>query len=47
MNVRYMVELTDEERAQLQELTGSGNARVRRVKRGRFCWLRNRDILTR
>ena len=36
MNVRYMVELTDEERAQLQELTGSGKARVRRVKRAQI-----------
>ena len=36
MNVRYLVELTDEERAQLQELTGRGNARVRRVKRAQI-----------
>ena len=36
MNVRYMVELTDGERAQLQELTGGGDARVRRVKRAQI-----------
>ena len=33
MNIRYVVELTDEQRTQLQELTRSGQARVRRVKR--------------
>ena len=31
-----MVELTDGERQQLQELTGSGNARVRRVERAQI-----------
>ena len=36
MNVRYMVELTDGERTQLQELTGGGDARVRRVKRAQI-----------
>ena len=36
MNIRYIVELRDEERAQLQELTGGGNARVRRVKRAQI-----------
>ena len=35
MNVRYMVELTDGERAQLQGLTG-GDARVRRVERAQI-----------
>ena len=33
MNIRYIVELDEEERMQLQELTGAGKARVRRVKR--------------
>ena len=36
MNIRYIVELRDEERAQLQELTGGGKARVRRVKRAQI-----------
>ena len=36
MNIRYIVELGDEERAQLQELTGGGKARVRRVKRAQI-----------
>ena len=36
MDVRYMVELTDGERAQLQELADSGNAWVRRVKRAQI-----------
>ena len=36
MNIRYIVELGDEERAQLQELTGGGKAGVRRVKRAQI-----------
>ena len=36
MNIRYVVELTDEKRAQLQELTRSGQAQVRRVKRAQI-----------
>lgn len=36
MNIRYIVELDEEERMQLQELTGAGNARVRRVKRAQI-----------
>ena len=36
MNIRYIVELGDEERAGLQELTGGGEARVRRVKRAQI-----------
>ena len=36
MNIRYIVELRDKERAQLQELTGGGKARVRRVKRAQI-----------
>ena len=36
MNVRYRVELTDGERARLQELTRGGDARVRRVKRAQI-----------
>ena len=36
MNIRYIVELRDEERAQLQELTSGGKARVRRVKRAQI-----------
>ena len=36
MNIRYVVELSDEERTQLQELTRSGQARVRRVKRAQI-----------
>ena len=31
-------DLTDEERAQWQELTGRGSARVRRVKRAQILW---------
>ena len=36
MNIRYIVELGDEERAAVQELTGGGEARVRRVKRAQI-----------
>ena len=36
MNIRYIVELGDEERAGLRELTGGGEARVRRVKRAQI-----------
>ena len=36
MNIRYRVELTDGERAQLQELTSGGDTRVRRVKRAQI-----------
>ena len=36
MNIRYIVELDEEERMQLQELTGAGKARVRRVKRAQI-----------
>ncbi len=36
MNIRYVVELTDEERTQLRELTRGGQARVRRVKRAQI-----------
>ena len=36
MNIRYMVELTDGERTRLQESTGGGAARVRRVKRAQI-----------
>ena len=36
MNIRYIVELRDEERVQLQELTGGGKARVRRAKRAQI-----------
>ena len=36
MNIRYVVELSDEERTQLQELTRRGQARVRRVKRAQI-----------
>ena len=34
MNIRYIVELSEEERTRLHELTSGGQARVRRVKRG-------------
>ena len=36
MNIRYIVELSEEERRQLHELTGGGHARVRRVKRAQI-----------
>ena len=36
MNIRYIVELSEEERARLHELTGGGQARVRRVKRAQI-----------
>ena len=36
MNIRYLVELSEEERTQLHELTGGGQARVRRVKRAQI-----------
>ena len=36
MNIRYIVELSEEERTQLHELTGGGHARVRRVKRAQI-----------
>ena len=36
MNIRYVIELADEERTQLQELTRSGQAQVRRVKRAQL-----------
>ena len=36
MHVRYTVELIDGERTRLQELTGGGDARVRRVRRTRI-----------
>ena len=36
MNIRYIVELSEEERTQLHELTGGGRARVRRVKRAQI-----------
>ena len=36
MNIRYIVELSEEERTQLHELTGGGQARVRRVKRAQI-----------
>ena len=35
MNMRYIVDLDEEERT-LQELTGAGTARVRRVKRAQM-----------
>ena len=36
MNIRYIVELSEEERTQLHEFTGGGQARVRRVKRAQI-----------
>ena len=36
MNIRYIVELSEEQRTQLHELTGGGQARVRRVKRAQI-----------
>ena len=36
MNIRYIVELSEEQRMQLQGLTGAGKARVRRVKRAQI-----------
>ena len=36
MNIRYIVELNEEERTRLHELTGGGQARVRRVKRAQI-----------
>ena len=36
MNIQYIVALSDEERTRLQELTRSGQARVRRVKRAQI-----------
>ena len=36
MNIRYIVELSEEERTQLHELTGGGQARVCRVKRAQI-----------
>ena len=36
MHIRYIVELDEEERMQLHELTGAGKARVRRVKRAQI-----------
>ena len=36
MNIRYIVELGDEQRAALQELAGGGKARVRRAKRAQI-----------
>ena len=36
MIVRYIVELSEEERRQLHELTRGGHARVRRVKRAQI-----------
>ena len=36
MNIRYIVELDDAQRMQLQELIGAGKARVRRVKRAQI-----------
>jgi len=36
MNIRYIVELNEEERTRLHELTGGGHARVRRVKRAQI-----------
>ena len=36
MNIQYIIALSDEERARLQELTRSGQARVRRVKRAQI-----------
>ena len=38
MSIRCMVELIDGERAQWQELTRGGDARVRRVKRAQILW---------
>ena len=36
MNIRYIVELSEEERTRLHELTSGGQARVRRVKRAQI-----------
>ena len=36
MNIRYIVELSEEERTRLHEMTGGGHARVRRVKRAQI-----------
>ena len=36
MNIRYIVELSEEQRTQLHELTGGGHAGVRRVKRAQI-----------
>ena len=36
MNIRYIVDLSEEQRTQLHELTGGGQARVRRVKRAQI-----------
>ena len=36
MNIRYIVELSEGERTHLQQLTGAGQARVRRVKRAQI-----------
>lgn len=33
MNIKYFVELTDEERCYLQELTSKGKAKARMIKR--------------
>ena len=38
MNIRYIVDLSEEERMRLQELTGGGKARVRRVKRAQILF---------
>ena len=36
MNILYIVELSEEERTRLHEMTGGGHARVRRVKRAQI-----------
>ena len=43
MNTRYIVELDEEERMHLQELTSAGKARVRRVKRAQILLAAEQD----
>src|SRR5262245_55117478 len=44
MNVRYVVELTDDERNQLRALTRGGDSKVRRIKRAQILLAANGGV---
>ena len=45
MNIRYVVELSDNERAQLRDLTSGGKAPVRKVKRAQVLLASDAGVL--
>ena len=47
MNVRYRVELSQTERAELTAILSGGTHAARRLKRAQFCWPLTRGPVTR